>query len=422
VALTLALSSPQISPDGKRIVAIFGHNRAEVRDIETGQLLADPCAAEGGELYTPQLNPSGSRMVVAGNRKTRVWDIGPPTPVAPDWLLRLAEALSGLLLNEQGGLEYTPRDRAAEIGRIREELRTFPSENEWAVWGRWFLDDRSESTISPYSKLTLSEYIDGLLREGNLKSIGDAEQAAIGHAKLWARVALARQALLRLIEQQISDGTAESLRNADWAASGEPNLGSRISRARTLLIERFALKNTPESIAAAERLAFEDSDRLRQISEPALRSLFDYEIAQNTKASLRNAEWLTSGDTNRMVRLAAAQGALITLRIQQNTGESLQEAVAMARWDTNAWSLVPSPQQERLLDHIIERSRRDDYFLYIAKELAGARTNLLHRVIESMIREGTPESYDAAESLAKDDTKMLGRIKSARKVLPARPQ
>jgi hypothetical protein len=37
-------------------------------------------------------------------------------------------------------------------------LEQAPGNDDWVVWGRWFLADRATRTISPFSKVTIPEY------------------------------------------------------------------------------------------------------------------------------------------------------------------------------------------------------------------------------------------------------------------------
>jgi hypothetical protein len=94
----------------------------------------------------------------------RVWDIGPTGPKYPDWLLQLAEAISGQTLNQQGLLEPTRLNRVEVLNQIRQKLNQDPGDDDWAVWGRWLLADPATRTISPFSKVTVPEYL-----ENNIK-------------------------------------------------------------------------------------------------------------------------------------------------------------------------------------------------------------------------------------------------------------
>ena len=70
----------------------------------------------------------------------------------------LAQAVSGGKLNQQGLLEATGQDPGSFIGRILQQLEQAPANDDWVVWGRWFLADRATRTISPFSKVTIPEH------------------------------------------------------------------------------------------------------------------------------------------------------------------------------------------------------------------------------------------------------------------------
>ena len=60
-------------------------------------------------------------------------------------------------MNSHGVLEATGEDPAIVIGRIRQQLEQAPGNDDWVVWGRWFLADRATRTISPFSKVTIPD-------------------------------------------------------------------------------------------------------------------------------------------------------------------------------------------------------------------------------------------------------------------------
>jgi dipeptidyl aminopeptidase/acylaminoacyl peptidase len=153
------VNSAQFSPDGKQIVTGSEDKTARMWDAQTGRPLTDPLK-HGGGVRSAQFSPDGKRIVTASQDGTaRVWDIAPSGTGFPDWLLELAEAVAGGRLNPQGVLEATGQDPASVIGRIRQQLAQAPTNDDWVVWGRWFLADRATRTISPFSKVTMAEHL-----------------------------------------------------------------------------------------------------------------------------------------------------------------------------------------------------------------------------------------------------------------------
>jgi hypothetical protein len=160
----------QVSADGKRILSI-STNEVRVWDFETGFPLMDPLPHdvlhEGQRLQGPErhnlttrgpllLSPDGKRIVTVSSGQARGWDIGPPKGRCPDWLLRLSEAISGVRLNKQGMLSRTALNRAESIQEIRRKLQE-SGDDDWTVWGRWFLADPATRSISPFSKVRVAE-------------------------------------------------------------------------------------------------------------------------------------------------------------------------------------------------------------------------------------------------------------------------
>ena len=110
-------------------------------------------------------------------------------------MLQLAEAVSGQTLNQQGLLEPTRLNRVETLNQLRQKLSQEPGDDDWVVWGRWFLADRATRTISPFSKLTVPEYIENRIKEKTLQSLDEAEQLAVDNPELLQRISEARRTL-----------------------------------------------------------------------------------------------------------------------------------------------------------------------------------------------------------------------------------
>jgi WD40 repeat protein/serine/threonine protein kinase len=167
----------QLSPDCKRVVTASWAHAARVWDAQTGHPLTEPLQRGDAPPF---------------NKCALVWDVGFAPSTCPDWLLQLAEALSGNRLNKQGLLEMTSLNRAQTIAQIRQNLNGQPDAADGVLWGRWLLGDRSTRTISPFSKVTVPEYIETRIKENTAASLAEAEMLAAGNTELSERVARAR--------------------------------------------------------------------------------------------------------------------------------------------------------------------------------------------------------------------------------------
>jgi hypothetical protein len=72
--------------------------------------------------------------------------------------------VAGEHLNDQGIFEQLHEGSAQVLKEIKEQLKREPADNEWTIWGRWFLADRSTRTVSPFCKVTVPEYIESRIK------------------------------------------------------------------------------------------------------------------------------------------------------------------------------------------------------------------------------------------------------------------
>ena len=113
----------------------------------------------------------------------------------PDWLLPLTEAIGGQLLNPQGVLEETKLDRVAFLHRLKTKLSSDPDDGLWGTWGRWFLADPSARIVSPFSTVTLPQYVQSMIEEHTSGSLDEAEGLAHGNEQILGRISEARALL-----------------------------------------------------------------------------------------------------------------------------------------------------------------------------------------------------------------------------------
>jgi len=198
-----SVRSARFSPDGKRVVTASVDGTARVWDAHSGQPLTEPLNHRGA-VHLALFSPDGKRVLTASADGTAVaWDIAPAGAEAPGWLLRLAEALSGQVLNDQGILEPSKADPTETIRRARLELNQAPANDEWAELFRWFLADPLSRSISPYSKVSVRDYIENRLKEHTAESLALAERLAYGTDELLQRISAARRLLERTTQPSV---------------------------------------------------------------------------------------------------------------------------------------------------------------------------------------------------------------------------
>jgi WD40 repeat protein/serine/threonine protein kinase len=159
------ITSAQFSQDGRWIVTASTDHSARVWDAQTGQPLSEPLQ-HGDTVNSAQFTPDGRQILTTSEDGTaRVWEFVPSTSSHPDWLLQLAEVISGERLNRKGILEQTKLNRGEILAQLRQKLKQEADDDEWVIWGRWFLADPATRTISPFSKQTVPEYLESRSKE-----------------------------------------------------------------------------------------------------------------------------------------------------------------------------------------------------------------------------------------------------------------
>ena len=167
---------------------MVGEEQTRIWDPQSGQLLAEPFRIGRFRQFSPD-----GRKVLASSRfgMAFILDLAPLPLRYPPWVVDLAKAVSGQVLNERSVLEPAKLNPAETIHRIKQEL-DHAADDDWAIWGRWFLADRATRTISPFSKITIPEYIENLIYEHTTTSLDEAEQLAYGNTGLLERISEAR--------------------------------------------------------------------------------------------------------------------------------------------------------------------------------------------------------------------------------------
>ncbi len=139
---------------------------ARVWDARSGKALTEPLRREGS-VDSAQFSPDGTRVVTASKDQTaRVWDVFTVSPTDAEIVASLAEALVGYRVNEQG-LVVPTTDAVDRLAKLREETKDATEvDGNGRVFVRWFLADRWARTLSPMSKVTVSEHLQRLIDAG----------------------------------------------------------------------------------------------------------------------------------------------------------------------------------------------------------------------------------------------------------------
>jgi WD40 repeat protein len=184
---TLAHDSPvdacDFSPDGQRVVTAAHDGTLRVWDAQPGQprtVILHHDAA----VYSVRFTPDGERVASASADGTvRLWSVPRGTRADGETLPSLLELVSGYRLNAEG----VPVQVADRIGRIRQlRQQRSPAQGD-ALASRvaaWVFADRASRTISPFSSVSLDDYIRRQVASGLPDAVRETRQLFGWHALL----------------------------------------------------------------------------------------------------------------------------------------------------------------------------------------------------------------------------------------------
>jgi dipeptidyl aminopeptidase/acylaminoacyl peptidase len=191
------VNSAQFSPDGLRVVTILEDKTARLWDSISGKPIGEPMK-HADVINSAQFSPDGQRIVTASWDKTaRLWDAVMVTDkdTREDVLLlaELAEATGGVTLETVGQAEniksLTPEqirasweEIAAKLSRPASKLTPLQRFLEWSV------SDRRSRTISPFSRVTVSEWLENRINEGTVEGLRAAMQLDPANARVTAHL------------------------------------------------------------------------------------------------------------------------------------------------------------------------------------------------------------------------------------------
>ena len=106
----------------------------------------------------------------------------------PQWLPLLAEIAGGWRLNGQTGILEPLPDRWQKLASLRAEFASSRARDPYTRLGAWFLGNLQTRTISPYSELTVTDYVARCIADGGETCLDHAEALATGNNELLAQI------------------------------------------------------------------------------------------------------------------------------------------------------------------------------------------------------------------------------------------
>jgi dipeptidyl aminopeptidase/acylaminoacyl peptidase len=229
-----AVYSAQFSPDGQRVVTASADRTARLWDGMSGKPLGEPMMHEGA-VFSVQFSPDGQRVVTASaDKAARLWDAVMATKKDTKedvfLLAELAEATGGVTWETVGQAEIltvlTPEQSAATREKIAaKHAQMFSGLTFLQRWLKWSVSDRRSRTISPFSQVTVSQWLENRIEERTVEGLRVALQLDPANARVTAY--LGRRLADRAFEQDIDPDEARRARGeADFLTSRAQKLSA----------------------------------------------------------------------------------------------------------------------------------------------------------------------------------------------------
>jgi dipeptidyl aminopeptidase/acylaminoacyl peptidase len=191
------VNSAQFSPDGLRVVTTLEDKTARLWDSISGKPIGEPLK-HADVINSAQFSPDGQRIVTASWDKTaRLWDAVMVTDkdTREDVLLlaELAEATAGVTLETVGEAEnlklLTPEHVRASVKKIVSKLsKPLSKLTPLQRFMEWSVSDRRRRTISPLSRVTVSEWLEIRIKEGTVEGLRAAVQLDPANGRVTAHL------------------------------------------------------------------------------------------------------------------------------------------------------------------------------------------------------------------------------------------
>jgi dipeptidyl aminopeptidase/acylaminoacyl peptidase len=248
--------SAQFSPDGERVVTASKDRTAGVWDATSGEPIGGESMKHEEEVYSAQFSPNGQRVVAVSRDKTaQVRDAAIMTDkdTRKDILLlaELAKATSGVTLETVGQAENLKLLAPEQVRASREKVaakfllgvssKLTPLQRVM----KWSVSDRRRRTISPFSEVTVSEWLENSIKEGTVESLRAAMQFGPANARVTAY--LGRCLATSAVEQVTDPDEARRARGeADFLTSRAEKLAPDSDEIKKLRDEVVNLINLPQ--------------------------------------------------------------------------------------------------------------------------------------------------------------------------------
>ncbi len=140
------------------------------------------------EVSGAQFSPIDPSLLVTWDGTAQILDM-PPAVAPPIWLAELAEFAAS-----SSRFSQAPAPDVSVIEKLRTALLASAATDPWTKFGKWYFVHSSERAVSPWSNISLEEYVNQLLTLNTRESLAYAKQIAFDHPQWMIRIDAAQKA------------------------------------------------------------------------------------------------------------------------------------------------------------------------------------------------------------------------------------
>jgi WD40 repeat protein len=152
------------SLDSKLVATVAGDKAVRLWDTSSGDQVQLPISLSDGAPYFA-FSPDKLSLLIAGGSSGWIIDL-PPNEEAPSWVVDLLDF--GSTLNN---FDHSMQPDLFRIEAIRGKLNSSKENDPWTVFGKWYFTDITQRPVSPWSHLSLENYVNLLIAKGDRSSL-----------------------------------------------------------------------------------------------------------------------------------------------------------------------------------------------------------------------------------------------------------
>ena len=164
------------------VVATASRDRTtRIWDAATGQQLHTSIRSGSGSAFLV-FPPKGRSLLITAGSSLTVVDLAPDQP-APTWLADLAEFAAAQVKYDQ---RQSPD--LVQARTLHTALMSSHAQDDWTRFGQWYFTESEARAISPWSTLTLEDYVNLRIAQGDRESLEEASRLSVDHPAWQARI------------------------------------------------------------------------------------------------------------------------------------------------------------------------------------------------------------------------------------------